>query len=215
MRQNTPFVLLFAAVASCSSSPPQPPIPDESTRRPVNSAGAIELQSCQSNLANTRLLVEESSRNGERAAGAMVPLAEQCQLAPVSEESKTASTVPNTVYVVLFEYAKYRIRLSDEETDRLIRDAKTATSIHVRGRTDASRDNAFDSMLAARRADAALTLLVNHGVDPSRIRATYQGQGDAMVSNADEKIRALNRRAEIEIYRTPAEVVLLGSREQS
>ena len=215
MKPSMPFVLLLAAVAGCSSSPPQPPLPDESTRRPVNSATAVELQTCQSNLTNTRRLLEESPRDGERAGSAMIPPGERCRLPPALEQSRTASTVPNTVYVVLFEHAKHQIRLSDEETDRLIRDAKTATSIQVRGRTDASRDNEFDNMLAARRAEAVVTFLVAHGVDPSKIRATHQGQGDTMVPNTDEKIRALNRRAEIEIYRTPVEVVVLGNHQES
>jgi len=207
---------LAGTVAGCASSPPPPPSPDESTRRPVNSEATVELQSCQANLTNTRLLLSETSRNAERTGSAMAELAQRCAATPGTSSKPAGAateTAPvaraNTVYVVLFQYAKHEIRLSEDELNRLVIVAKGAASIQVRGRTDATRDNAFDSHLAARRAGAVLTLLVNHGVNPSKIRLTYQGQGDPMAPYTDENTRALNRRAEIEIYRTSPQVIVL------
>ena len=66
-----PWLLL---VSSCSS-PPKPPTVDESRRRPVNTAMAIELQSCRSDLANTRILATERASgtpDGGRAVVRMV-----------------------------------------------------------------------------------------------------------------------------------------------
>ena len=211
MKSRLMSILLLGTFSGCASSPPAPPSPDESTRRPVNSAAAVELQSCQANLTNTRLLLDEASHTVERTGSAMAQLAEHCDPPARIDEAKPAIARTNTVYVVFFQYAEHEIRVPDEEVERLVGEAKGATNILVRGRTDAAHENAFDTVLAARRANAVFSLLVDHGVDPSKIRLTYQGQGDVMAPNTDEKTRALNRRAEIEIYRAVPEVVLLGN----
>lgn len=106
---------------------------------------------------------------------------------------------------------RHEIRLSEDEVDRLVADAQAASSIQVRGRTDASLDKRFDTLLGARRANAVLALPVNHGVDPTKIRVTHQGQGDLIAPNTEGKTRALNRRAEIKMYRAPAQAVVLRS----
>ena len=43
--------------------------------------------------------------------------------------------------------------------------------------------------------------LVAAGVDPARIRATYQPVGDHVADNGSDSGRSLNRRVEIELYR--------------
>jgi len=211
MRSRTILILLFGAICSCATSPPPPPSPDESTRRPVNSAASIELQTCQANLTNTRLHLDETSRSAERSGSAIAQLTAQCTTATAPDRANAPPAQANTVYVVFFQYARHEIQLSEDAVDRLVADAKEATSIQVRGRTDADHDNPFDTLLSARRASAVLALLVDHGVDPTKIRVTHQGQGDLISSNTDKRMRALNRRAEIEIYRVPAQVVVLGS----
>jgi len=213
MRLRTILILLFGAISSCATSPPPPPSPDESTRRPVKSAASVELETCQANLTNTRMLLDESTRSAERSGSAIAQLTAKCSTAtaPDADGAKAQSAKANTVYVVFFQYARHEIRLSEDAVDRLVADAKVATSIQVRGRTDANHNNSFDTLLAARRANAVLTLLVEHGIDPTKIRLTHQGQGDLIAPNTDEKTRAMNRRAEIEMYRMPAQFVVLGA----
>ena len=48
------WVLMGLLLGSCSSAP-KPPTVDESNRRPANSAMAIELQACKSDLHNTQI----------------------------------------------------------------------------------------------------------------------------------------------------------------
>ena len=211
MRSRTILVLLFGAISSCATLPLPPPYPDESTRRPVNSDAEIKLQACQANLTNTRLLLDEASRSAQGSASAIAQLTAQCTYATRSDATKAQAAQANTVYLVFFQYARHEIRLSEDEITRLVADARAATSIQVRGRTDANHDNPFDTLLAARRANAVLALLAAHGVEPTKIRVTHQGQGDLIAPNADEKTRALNRRAEIEMYRMPAQVVAFSS----
>src|ERR1700721_1811772 len=52
---------LLILVAGCASSgPPRPPDVDESTRRPINTTQAVELQMCRSSLQNTQISLEET-----------------------------------------------------------------------------------------------------------------------------------------------------------
>jgi outer membrane protein OmpA-like peptidoglycan-associated protein len=201
MKTTGILVVLGTALAGCTSAPPAPPAPDEATRRPVNSGLGIELQACKASLAGARLALEEDARAAERLLVAAPPGA-----------SGTAGGRTNTVYIVPFRYAEHEIRLAEEDVQRLVADAKAAVSIQVRGRTDALRENSYDNALAAGRANAVMALLMRHGVDPAKVRLTYQGQGDGISPYTDEKNRALNRRAEVEIYRLPVEVVILANR---
>ena len=52
---------LLILLAGCASSgPPRPPDVDESTRRPINTTQAVELQMCRSSLQNTQISLEET-----------------------------------------------------------------------------------------------------------------------------------------------------------
>ncbi len=51
--------------------------------------------------------------------------------------------------------------------------------------------------------------LVSAGVDPARIRVTYQPAGDHAADNSSPTGRGMNRRVEIEVYR--AIPVAMGS----
>src|SRR5471032_1973957 len=70
----TSWLLLLTLLGSCST-PPKPPSVDESTRRPANSAQAVELQVCKNDLTNTRLLATESGRLAESTAATLERLA--------------------------------------------------------------------------------------------------------------------------------------------
>jgi len=217
MRKKLLTICIATLLAGCAAAPPAPPVPDENTRRPANSSVGIELESCQANLANTKISLEESQRNAVRTGAILAQTSMHSDARPMGKAAAGGTGLillpGNIVYVLFFAYARDEIRLSEDEVNRLVMDARSAVAIQVRGRTDATRDNAFDSALAARRVNAVFSLLVGHGVDPSKIRLTYQGQGDTISPNTDEKTRALNRRAEVEIYRAASQVVMLAGRE--
>jgi hypothetical protein len=56
------LVLLCSALLAACGSPPKPPPVDESLKRPVNSASAIDMQICQSELHNSRIAANESAQ---------------------------------------------------------------------------------------------------------------------------------------------------------
>jgi outer membrane protein OmpA-like peptidoglycan-associated protein len=193
-----PWLLLFG---SCSS-PPKPPTVDESTRRPVNSAQAVELQSCRSELQNTRILANEASQAAEAAAFTVAQLhdREQALATLLSSNSKIPA---NAVFTVHFDYGSAQAKLPQDIAEALVDSARSAPLIVLRGRTDGNTDTPGESRIARLRAAALRDVLIAGGVDPQRIRETFQPSGDQVADNDTPEGRGLNRRVEIEVYRIP------------
>ncbi len=200
MRNATPFVPWLLVLASCSS-PPKPPIVDESQKRPVNSQIAVELQVCKNDLQNTRILATESSRIAETTAATLANLAARQQLIVAMQAPAAQQVKANSVFTVRFDYGSTRVALPPEVTAVLVEDAKASPLVLLRGRTDGVTDAPAESRIARERAAAVRDYLVAAGVDPARIRATYQPAGDHVADNGSPGGRNLNRRVEIELYR--------------
>ena len=202
MRTTTPFVPWLLVLASCSS-PPKPPTVDESQKRPVNSQMAVELQVCKNDLQNTRLLATESGRMAEMTAATLANVATRQQMlaamqAPTGQQPQVQA---NRVFTVRFDFGSTRVVIPPDVTETLVEDAKASPLVMLRGRTDGSSDAPAESRIARDRAAAVRDYLVAAGVDPARIRATYQPAGDHVADNASAGGRNLNRRVEIEMYR--------------
>lgn len=191
------LVPLLAALGSCSS-PPKPPTVNESSKRPVNSAMAIELQSCKTAMQNTRITANESSRLAETNATTLQQVVARQQALAAAVQ---ASPMANGVYTIHFEFGSARVAVPTDIATALIDDARTAPLVLLRGRTDGATDALPESRIARERATAVRDYLVGAGVDPTRIRATYQPIGDHAADNANPSGRGMNRRVEIEVYR--------------
>ena len=198
MRSALRNVPLLLALASCQS-PPKPPTVDESQKRPVNSAMAIELQVCKIELHNTRLVADETVRQAEAAS------ATTARLAAIERVAAARPVMPaeqgNIVYSVTFAFGSSQLERPQLLPADLIEQARHAPLVLLRGRTDGRNDNLVDSRIARARAEAVRTALVQAGVDPTRVRATYQAVGDNAATNESIGGRQLNRRVEIELYR--------------
>jgi len=195
-----PWFAGLLLLSSCSL-PPKPPTVDESTRRPVNSAMAVDLQTCRSDLENTRIVATDSARGAEATAQAMARIAQQQLLARSIEASATAQR--NRLFTVLFAFGSTEVALPDADAARILDEVRAAPLIVLRGRTDGAIESRAESAIARRRADAVQTWLVHSGVDRARIRTTWQPVGDHAADNGTPQGRSLNRRVEIEVYRTP------------
>ncbi|MCE9658275.1 MAG: OmpA family protein [Burkholderiales bacterium] len=206
MRCNLFLLPLVLAIGSCSS-PPQPPTVDESRRRPANVAGAVDLQACQGQLQNTRIAASESSRAAETAKITAKRLAAQQQA--VATQSLRAEDRRNTVYSILFAFGDTNVMLPQSEAARLVEEARASALVVLRGRTDGSTESPAESRIARGRADAVRAYLVQAGVDPGRIRATWQPIGDIAADNASDSGRRLNRRVEVELYRVAPRIASL------
>ena len=209
MRILRPLGLAPAALllAACSS-PPKPPTVDESQKRPVNSPMAVELQVCRNDLHNTRLLATESGRLADSTAATLANLAARQQMlaalqapAPPAPAAEAATPKPNSVFSVRFDFASTQVVIPAELARTLVEQAKAAPLVLLRGRTDGPGDSLAESRIARERAAAVRDWLAAAGVDPARIRATYQPAGDHVADNTSPGGRQLNRRVEIELYR--------------
>lgn len=200
MRPVLPLIPWLFLLSSCSS-PPKPPTVDESSKRPANSAMAVELQVCKSDLQNTRILATESGRLAEFNAATLERLAAR-QQALAAMQAPALSTPPsNSVFTVRFEFGSTRVVVPADAASALIEDARSAPLVLLRGRTDGATDAPAESRIARDRANAVRDYLVGAGVDPARIRATYQPTGDHAADNTSPSGKGMNRRVEIEVYR--------------
>ena len=200
MRPVLPLIPWLLLLSSCSS-PPKPPTVDESSKRPANSAMAVELQVCKSDLQNTRILATESGRLAESNAATLERLAAR-QQALAAMQAPTFSTPPsNSVFTVRFEFGSTRVVVPADAASALIEEARSAPLVLLRGRTDGATDAPAESRIARERANAVRDYLVAAGVDAARIRATYQPAGDHAADNTSPSGKGMNRRVEIEVYR--------------
>jgi len=76
------------------------------------------------------------------------------------------------------------------------------TVIQVEGHTDSTGSESYNMDLSARRAEAVKNLLIQKGVDPSRILTMAFGESKPIASNETDYGRAQNRRVEIKVAPT-------------
>lgn len=200
MRQTIPLIPWLLVLASCSS-PPKPPTVDDSQKRPVNSQMAVELQVCKNDLQNTRLMATESGRVAETTAATLANLAARQQILAAMQGAPGQQPKANSVFTVRFDFGSTRVVIPTDVAANLVDDAKASPLVMLRGRTDGTSDAPAESRIARDRAAAVRDYLVAAGVDPARIRATFQPAGDHVADNVSASGRGLNRRVEIELYR--------------
>jgi len=102
-----------------------------------------------------------------------------------------------------FGFDKVTLSAMDRHNlDRLISRAKAmpeVATVHVTGFTDNVGTPAYNMKLSLRRAEAAQSYLVAHGIDPKRILIVGMGEADPAATNATPAGRAQNRRVEIKV----------------
>jgi len=193
-------------LTSCSS-PPKPPSVDESTKRPVNARTAVDLKACQGDLSRATILVSELAREGvaTKALAKVIPLQGGARegSAVGAADSRAARTAEdatgNLVAVVPFALGSATWSVEQADAAALVRRAKVAAVIMIRGRTDAVGDSMQETALARQRAEAAAEFLQQAGVSKDKLRLTWQGAGDP-VAGLRPSERSASRRVEIEFY---------------
>lgn len=175
---------------------------------------AVDLQSCRSDLENTRILAKESVRSAEASSQAVARMVQQQQLLVRGIEANAAEMDKlkrNLLVPVLFAFGSTQVNVPEADAARILDEARTSPLVMLRGRTDGSAESPAESAIARQRAAAVEAWLVQAGVDRARIRTTWQPVGDHAADNTTAGGRTLNRRVEIEIYRTAPIVAAAGA----
>ena len=196
-------------LTSCST-PPKPPSVDESTKRPVNARAAVDLKACNGDLSRATILLSEMAR-----AGVVATALTKARRLPGAAPSRvadpaTADAAGNLVAVVPFGMGSAAWSVEQADAAALVRRAKDAAVIMIRGRTDATGESLQETALARRRAEAAAQFLQQAGVSKDKLRLTWQGAGDP-VPGLRPTERAQSRRVEIEFYTAAPMLVSLRS----
>ena len=200
MRSMFPLIPCLLILGSCGS-PLKPPTMAESMKRPANTVMAVELQVCKNDLQNTRIVVTESGRRAESTAATLERLAARQQALAAMQAQASETAQANSVFTVRFDFGSTRVVLPADIASALIDSARIAPLVLLRGRTDGATESPAERRIARERATAVRDYLVGAGIDPARIRATYQPAGDHATDNSSPVGRGMNRRVEIEVYR--------------
>lgn len=212
MKFSTAPLLLTLALLGACTSPPKPTEVDDSRRQPANTAMAVELQMCKSELTNTRTLLTETTRLAERssAQAAQVALEQQLRTRELNRDvAVTSTTKGNRIYTILFPTGSSEIDITTQAFDILRADAYGGAWVVIRGRTDGTRESVGESRVAQERASKMQAMLVTAGIDPTKIQISYQPVGDHVASQATAQGRSQNRRVEVEVYSVkPSRTVL-------
>jgi outer membrane protein OmpA-like peptidoglycan-associated protein len=212
---TTCLTLILPIVCGCSS-PPMPRRPDGGNRAPVNSSESIEHYQLRQDDATPaqrptptqqRIMLLEQQVEALRRQLATQQLRGTSASAPSTPSTALAviddvevDVLPNRM-VLRFPQASGQASFapSPAVSALLHKAAALATRIEVRGRTDAGRADARNRRLAAARAARARQFLLDNGVAPSKLRASFLAAGGFIADNRTDAGRARNRRVEIEL----------------
>lgn len=201
-------VIVSALMLASCSSPPKPPSVDESTKRPVNAKTAVELKACQGDLSRSTILVSELARAGIVTAALNKPNPTAAGTGVTTSSPTVEAACGNLVAVVPFGLGSASWGVEQSDAAALVRRARSAAVVMIRGRTDASGDSLKETGLARRRAEAAADFLHAAGVPREKLRLTWQGAGDP-VAGLEASDRGQSRRVEIEFYASTPTLVSL------
>lgn len=224
-----PLIAIAAAITlGACSTPPKPAVPDGSSRASVNSQDTInaynartaeetasrdertvlsrQVDSLNKQVAELKTYLvllqmeRESNRPKERAA-AHPPLSKKTTQPPLHPRNGESLEVRDrsVIFRVTHPFGKTEFAPSLELQEKLLKGAREAKRIDIRGRTDAAYDNPGDRQIALQRALHARRFLIANGVSPDKIRAFSLAANDYLTDNTTIEGRAKNRRVEIEM----------------
>jgi hypothetical protein len=210
---------VLAALLSSCSSPPALPTVDESLKRPANSAMAVDLQTCKSDLHNTRIQANESNRLADLASATLERVSARQQamaaahaaLAAAQPRSSAPETgLANTIFAVNFGIGSTRVLVPDE-LQALIEGARIAPLIVLRGQVKGTSAPVSQMRTNRQRVAAVRDHLVAAGVDAARIRATFASSNHQVEDTSNPQGERVHRRVEVEVYRVMPVVVTLAA----
>lgn len=193
----SPEARVFSAstvVFSASAQEARHPVLPESVARKNDNAELLALLTlAREQLAEVRRLLVAASKN-PKASGAEL-FAANTKLKALEEHLRTASAA---MVQVTFPPYKTAFKPAPAVAKVLIKSAKSADSILVRGHTDSYKAGRQDAKIALDRANGAKAFLLKNGVAAEKITVSAEADGSFLVPNISKAAKAVNRRVEIE-----------------
>ena len=128
------------------------------------------------------------------------PMQQEATADASSLKNELESSGHVAVYGIRFETAKATITPDSEQTLQqivILMQQSPDLNLRVEGHTDNVGAAAMNQSLSEKRAQAVVTWLSSHGVDPSRLKAQGFGATKPVADNTSEAGRAKNRRVEL------------------
>jgi outer membrane protein OmpA-like peptidoglycan-associated protein len=213
------LIVLPALLSSCSS-PPALPTVDESLKRPANSAMAVDLQTCKSDLHNTRIQANESNRLADLASATLAGVSARQQAmasayatAVAAAQARTVApdtSLANTVFTVSFDFGSTRV-VMPAQTQALVGIARSAPLVVLRGQADGAAASPSQRRINQQRVAAVRDHLVAGGVDAVRIRTTFEHSDQPIADHPSGTSNDTKRRVEVEVYRVMPVAVIFAA----
>lgn len=161
---------------------------------------------------NTNAFAQDATADTDNPTSANGPMAPEGRgatprpaPAPEKEAPGKGESLPFSQNPLYIYYATDDDGLSSEANAILERvanymQANPAVRLRVRGYTDSHGDQGYNLQISRKRALAIKSHLIAQGIKAERISAEGLGARNFIVSNKTAKLRALNRRVELELY---------------
>jgi hypothetical protein len=181
-------------LAGCNATQPTLPVVDDTHRKPVNSAAAIELQTYRAQASLLRQRLEAGGSVAPQAcelpaAGAASGAAPMKPALPLAGAGAGAGAgasagqaAPIRRVVLSFERGQTRLELDDDARRTMRAAAEQSEWVHVQGRSDAAQETPAETQIARRRAENVAQALVQAGVPATKLRMSWLGMADSNAS---------------------------------
>ena len=161
-------------------------------KRPGSGVGAAApAPSGTASSAAAQSATGSSSASGQSSASAGAGQKDAASLKP-SDFARVASLKD-----IRFDFDKYDIRPEDArilDTNATWLNSNGAVQVLIEGHCDERGTQEYNLALGERRARAAMSYLVGHGVNASRMRVISYGEEQPLCSGHDESCWVMNRR---------------------
>ena len=107
---------------------------------------------------------------------------------------------PPRKFILYFKFDSIVLRPDSQKQIDAIMEAiqeKQSMDISVNGHTDRAGASPYNYTLSVKRADFMTSKLIKAGVNQEYISTAYHGEGNPLVSTADDKPEPRNRRVEV------------------
>lgn len=179
-------------LAGCSATQPTLPVVDDTHRKPVNSAAAIELQTCRAQASLLRQRLEagagvapqacELASAGAASGTAPMKPAQPLAGAGAGAGASAGQAAPIRRVVLSFERGQTRLELDDDARRTMRAAAEQSEWVLVQGRSDAAQETPAETQIARRRAENVAQALVQAGVPATKLRVSWLGMADSNAS---------------------------------